>query len=82
MRSLGLRARLAVALVAVALLAVALAALIGNLGLTPRLDEAARARLSVSATHVAGVAAAVYEDAGGWNVGARAELTPKRHTHC
>jgi hypothetical protein len=42
---LSLRARLALALVGVALLAVALAAVIGNLGLDPRLNEAAHARL-------------------------------------
>ena len=74
MRPLGLRARLAVALIAVALLAVALAALIGNLGLTPRLDQAARARLGASATHVADIAAAAYSTSGGWTASARSEL--------
>jgi two-component system sensor histidine kinase BaeS len=71
---LSLRARLALALVGVALLAVALAALIGNLGLDPRLNEAAKARLGRSATHSAGLAAAVYRDAGGWTPAARHEL--------
>jgi signal transduction histidine kinase len=71
---LSLRARLALALVGVALLAVALAALIGNLGLDPRLNEAARARLEQSAVHSAGLAAAVYADAGGWSPAARQEL--------
>ena len=74
MRARGLRARLAVALVAVALLAVALAALIGNLGLTPRLNDAARARLADSASHVSDVAAAVYEASGGWSPQAINEL--------
>jgi signal transduction histidine kinase len=71
---LSLRARLALALVSVALLAVALAALIGNLGLDPRLNEAAHSRLQRSATHAAELAAAVYEDAGGWTPSARSEL--------
>jgi signal transduction histidine kinase len=72
---LSLRARLALALVGVALLAVALAALIGNLGLDPRLNQAAHARLQRSATHAADLAATVYQDAGGWSPTARAELT-------
>ncbi len=71
---LSLRARLALALVGVALLAVALAALIGNLGLDPRLNDAAHARLQHSATHAADLAAAVYTDAGGWTPTARSEL--------
>lgn len=75
MKALSLRARLAVALVAVALLAVALAALIGNLGLTSRLNEAARGRLADSATHVADIAAAAYKASGGWSASARDELS-------
>jgi two-component system, OmpR family, sensor histidine kinase BaeS len=71
---LTLRARLALALVGVALLAVGLAALLGNLGLEPRLNEAAHARLQRSATHAADLAAAVYQDAGGWRPSARSEL--------
>ncbi len=74
-RQLGLRARLAVALVAVAVAAVGLAAFIGNMGLSSRLERAARARLSTEAGHVAGVAAAVYEGSGGWTADARTELT-------
>lgn len=74
MRPLGLRARLAVALIAVALLAVALAALIGNLGLTPRLDQAARARLTSSAAHVADIAAAAYSTTNSWTAAAENEL--------
>ncbi len=74
-RQLGLRARLAVALVAVAVAAVGLAAFIGNMGLSSRLEQAARARLSTEAQHVAGVAAAVYEGAGAWTGDARTELT-------
>ena len=75
MRALSLRARLAVALVAVALFAVALAALIGNLGLSSRLDEAARTRLAGSATHVADIAAAAYSESRAWNEAARSELS-------
>jgi len=71
---LSLRARLALALVGVALLAVAIAALVGNLGLDPRLNEAAHARLQRSATHSAGLAAAIYQHAGGWTPSARNEL--------
>ena len=74
LRPLSLRARLALALVGVALLAVGLAALLGNLGLDPRLNDAAHARLQRSATHAADVAAAVYQDAGGWSPSARSEL--------
>lgn len=70
---LGLRARLGLALVTVALLAVALAALIGNLGLSPRLNEAARTRLQTTAGHVADIAAATYQADGDWNT-VRAEL--------
>src|SRR5581483_10450376 len=71
---LSLRVRLAVALVAVAVLAVALAALLGNLGLDPRLNDAARERLARSASHTADIAATVYESSGGWSQGARQEL--------
>ena len=74
MSRLSLRARLALALVGVAVMAIAVAALLGNLGLDPRLNEAAHARLERSATHAADVAAAVYLDAGGWTGGARLEL--------
>ena len=75
MSRLGLRARLAVALVAVAVLAVALAALIGNLGLDPRLNDAARARLALSAAHEAALAGTVYKEAGGWTATATTELS-------
>jgi len=71
---LSLRVRLALALVAVAVLAVALAALLGNLGLEPRLNDAAHARLSTSAEHTAQLTATVYADAGGWSKAAREEL--------
>ncbi len=63
---LDLRTRLIVAMVAVALLAVGLAGLIGNLGLTLQLDQAARNRLADSATHVAEIAATSYESSGSW----------------
>ena len=66
MSRVGLRARLAAALVAVAVLAVGLATLLGNRGLEPRLEETARARLERSAAHFAQVAAAVRADAGSW----------------
>ena len=66
MSRLGLRARLAIALCAVAIIAVGLATLLANHGVDPRLNEAARARLERSATHMAEVAAAVYQTEGGW----------------
>ena len=71
---LSLRARLALALVSVAVLAVGFATLLGNLGLEPRLNEAAHARLERSATHTADVVATVYQDSGGWTPSARREL--------
>ena len=74
MRRVGLRARLAVSLVATALLAVGLAALIASLGLSPRINEAARARLTASAAHVADIAAGAYQASGGWTPGTRTEL--------
>ncbi len=74
MRLSGLRARLALALVAVAVLAVGLATLLGNLGLQPRLNEAAQARLNRSAGHTADVAAVVYRNSGGWSAASRETL--------
>ena len=74
MVALGIRTRLTVALVAVALFAVALAALIGNLGLTPRLNDAARARLDASSVHLSHIAADAYLNAGGWTTDVRSEL--------
>ena len=71
---LGLRARLAIALVSVAVLTVGLATLLANRGLHPLVDDAARARLQRSAEHMADVAAAVYEDEGGWSSDARKTL--------
>ena len=71
---LTLRARLALALVGVSVLATGFATLLGNLGLEPRLNEAAHSRLQRSADHFAGVAAAVYRDSGGWSPAARQEL--------
>ena len=68
---LGLRARLAIALVAVAVLAVGLATLMSNRGLAPLVNDAARARLQRSAAHMAEVVAAVYRDEGGWTPSAR-----------
>jgi signal transduction histidine kinase len=73
-KGIGLRSRLTVSLAAVALLAVVLAALIGNLGLTSRLDQAARTRLADSATHVADIAATAYEGSSGWTRDVTVEL--------
>ena len=64
---LGLRARLALALVGVALLAVGLATFLSNRGLHPRVTASAEARLERSAEHFAEIAAAVYAEEGGWN---------------
>jgi hypothetical protein len=75
MSRLGLRARLAIALVTVAVLAVGLAALIASLGIAPRINQAARSRLADSATHAADLAAAVYEESGGWTATAQTEPT-------
>ena len=75
MNRLGLRARLALAFVSVAVLAVVFAAALGNFGLGPRLDEAARQRLSRSAAHLADISETVYADSGGWSPSARHELT-------
>ena len=74
MSRLGLRARLALALVAVALLAVGLATLLSNLGLGSRLSDAAHLRLQRSAGHVAEVAAAIYTDDRGWTAGGTESL--------
>ena len=74
MNRLSLRARLALAMVTVALFAVALAALIGNLGLSPRLSQAAHTRLQTTASHVADIAAEIYHGHGGWTTAARSEL--------
>jgi two-component system sensor histidine kinase BaeS len=71
---LGLRPRLALALVGVAVLAVALAWLIGDLGLEPRLNAAAKERLQRTATHAAAVAATVYSSSSGWGAPSRQEL--------
>jgi two-component system sensor histidine kinase BaeS len=75
MSRLGLRARLAIALVAVAVLAVGLAALIASLGIGPRINQAARSRLADSATHSADLVATVYQESGGWTSTAQTELT-------
>ena len=71
---LGLRARLAIALVSVAVLTVGLATLLANRGLDPLVEDAARARLQRSAEHMAEIAAAVYRDDGGWSSTARQTL--------
>lgn len=63
---LGLRARLAFALVSVAVLAVGLATYLSNRGLHPRVTASAEARLERSAVHFAEIAAGVYREEGGW----------------
>jgi len=68
---LGLRARLAIALVGIAVLALGLATLLSNRGLDPLVSEAARSRLQRSAEHMAEVVGAVYHDEGGWTPSAR-----------
>jgi two-component system sensor histidine kinase BaeS len=72
MSRLGLRARLALALVAVAVLAIGVATILGDVGLKPRLSKSAHARLDRSAQHFADVSAAVHAEAGSWP---RAQLT-------
>lgn len=72
MSRLGLRARLALALVAVAVLAIGVATVLGDVGLKPRLSRSAHARLERSAQHFADLAAAVHAEAGSWP---RAQLT-------
>jgi two-component system sensor histidine kinase BaeS len=64
--ALGLRARLAVALVALAVFAVGLATLLSNRGLEPRLNAAAKARVQRSAAQLALIAADGYVHHGGF----------------
>jgi two-component system sensor histidine kinase BaeS len=71
---LGLRTRLAIALVSIAVLTVGLAILLANRGLDPLVEDAARARIQRSAEHMAEVAGAVYQDEGGWSPTARETL--------
>ena len=66
MSRLGLRARLALALVAVALVAIGVATVLGDVGLKPRLERSAHSRLERSASHFADVASVVYAEAGSW----------------
>ena len=66
LRAFGLRARLAFALVAVAALAIGIATILGDLGLEPRLEDSAHARLARAADHFAEVSAVVYAEAGSW----------------
>jgi len=65
-QSLGLRARLAIALVALAALAVGLATLLSHRGIHPRLQDAADARLERSAQQVAAEAEDLYTRDGEW----------------
>lgn len=63
---LGLRARLALALVATAALAVGAATLLSNHGLPGRVNAAAHARLERQARHLAVAAATFYGEDGAW----------------
>lgn len=63
---LGLRARLAIALVALAALAVGLATLLSHRGIHPRFQDAADARLERSAQQVATDAEDLFARDGGW----------------
>jgi len=72
MSRLGLRARLALALIAVALVAIGVATVLGDVGLKPRLERSAHSRLERSASHFAEVAAVIYAESGSWP---RARLT-------
>jgi signal transduction histidine kinase len=67
MTRLGLRARLAVALVSVAIVAIGVATVLGDVGLKPRLSRTAHARLERSASHFADVASVIYAESGSWD---------------
>lgn len=71
---LGIRARLAIALVGVAVLALGLATALSNRGLDPLVSDAARSRLQRSARHMAVIVATVYRDEGGWTPSARTTI--------
>ena len=71
---LGLRVRLALALVGIAILAVGLATYLSNRGLHPRVAASAEARLERSASHFAQIASAVYAEEGGWTPAAKRTL--------
>lgn len=71
---LGLRARVAIALVGIAVLTVGIATLLANRGLDPLVEDAARSRLQRSAAHMAEIAEAVHRDEGGWSPAARQTL--------
>jgi two-component system sensor histidine kinase BaeS len=61
---LGLRARLAIALIGIAVLTVDLSMLFSTIGLNGRVAAAARERLTGQALHIADAAAGVYSSAG------------------
>lgn len=73
-RRVGLRGRLALALVGVALLSVALATVLADAGLSSRLEKSARQRLHTAAGHTAQLAAGLYEQDGRWTVSLVSEL--------
>ncbi|MEX2645900.1 MAG: ATP-binding protein [Gaiellaceae bacterium] len=66
MSRIGLRTRLAFALVAVATLAIGIATVLGDRGLKPRLTDTANSRLARAAVHFAEVSAVVYAESGSW----------------
>lgn len=66
LRRLGLRSRLALAFGAVAALAIGIATVVGDVGLQPRLETSAQARLDRQAHHFGEVAAIVYAETGSW----------------
>lgn len=76
LRSLGLRTRLAIALVAVAALASGLATILSHRGVHTRVQDAAEARLERSAREVAADAVELYARDGGWTP---AELQRLQH---
>jgi two-component system sensor histidine kinase BaeS len=72
---LGLRARLAIALIAIAVLAVDLSMLFSMLGLDARISAAARERLSSQAGHMSAIAVSVYgSDGRRWTTTSLQEL--------
>jgi two-component system sensor histidine kinase BaeS len=62
----GIRAKLIVALVGIALLTADMTTLYSSLGLSSRIEAAAKARLVNSARHFSDVSATVYSQNGGW----------------
>jgi signal transduction histidine kinase len=72
---MGLRARVALALVATAVLAVGLSALVVSRGLDQRARDAAEHRLRGAAAHTAALAGDEYAETGRWNSAVAVEVT-------